>query len=205
MDLNLLELKIIRLVRTKSMLQMVNSYIGENLCETNNMIKTVLFLVLFTPLLTFGQVDTLKIEREKTGNSYLSNVLIDEELNIGVFAIHYHKGRLSNSYFFAIDLKEKKVVSSFSTKNWSYLYSSWIDENLVLHLSRGRLFDRVTLIALKTGNRIDDKRLKKQSKKSSSHVYVSSEDLYCTNSVVYLEGQRIYYNHVLSCFLIEKD
>lgn len=172
------------------------------------MIKTTFFLLLLMPLFTFGQVDTLKIETIKRGDSFLSNVRVDTNLNIGVFEIHFSKGRLSNSYYYVIDFNEKKVLSSFNTKNWSYLYNSWIDGDSILHLAKGRIFTRRVLFDLNSGSKVDDKTTqseKEQAKESSNDGYIDSQDLYCTSSIVYYGGYRVFYDDKLKCFIMDKE
>lgn len=107
-----------------------------------------------------------------------------------------------------IDLKEKKILSTFSTKNWSYLYSSWIDSNSILHLSKGRLFHKKVLYDLKSGNKIA--RNLAQSKKEQTtdpcnDLHIGSQDLYCTNKIVYWGDLIASYNSDLNCFIIDKE
>jgi hypothetical protein len=170
--------------------------------------KITLFLALIVPLLSYSQLDSLHISSQKSGSSYLSEVLINRELNLGVFEIHFTKGRLSDSYFCVIDLKKKEILSEFRYKNWTYLYSSSIDSNAVLHLTKGSLFNRVKEIDLRLGNeltRSEKNSSKKDEQITKKDVYIGSQDLYCTSQMVYWNYLRIWYDETSRCIIIQSE
>ena len=170
------------------------------------MMKTLLLLIFITPIFAFGQIDTLNIDSSKSGKSYLSSVLINKKSNIGIFEIHYYTGRLSNSYFYVIDFNKKEIMSKFSFKNWTYLYSSWIDNDSILHLSKGSIFTRKILVDLKNGEILkSDKNKRKQIKDDNNVLFIDSQELYCTNRLVYWNGLKIFYAGNLKCFIIKNE
>lgn len=172
------------------------------------MIVRLLFLCFLLPHFSIGQVDTLNVTNSRKGNSYLSRVMINKTSSLGVFEVHSTKGRLSNSSYYVIDLNQKIMVSSFRTKNWSYLYSSWIDSNAILHLSKGWIFGRNVSYDLKTGEKAHlkmKKDEKERSKEAATDVHITSEDLYCTSQIVYWGSTRIYYDKTAQRFLIRTD
>ena len=167
--------------------------------------RTILILLFCVPFLSLGQTDSLSINSERSEDSYLNRVLINQKSDIGIFEIHFTKGRLSNSYYYAIDLKKNEILSTFNFKNWTYLYSSWIDDDKILHLSKG-IFNRKILIDLSTGFKLtsDKKRRKEQAPKDGNHsLHIDSQELYCTNNVVYYEEKRIRYDSNNQCFILD--
>ena len=174
-----------------------------------NMIKKGLLISLVLYSITAsGQVDTLHFSADKSGKSYLSNVLINKETNIGVFDISYIKGRLSSSYYYVIDFEQKKIISTFKYSSWTYLYSSRMEGDSILYLSKGRIFSRKVLINLYTGEKLQSKKYRREEKNSVStenNVYIDSQDLYCTSGYVYVNELKIYYDQKSNSFLVSKE
>jgi hypothetical protein len=177
--------------------------ICNHLTQTERMKKIILAILFLLPIFAFGQDDTLHINSAKPWKSYLSQVLIGKKSNLGVFDIHYSKGRLSRSFYCVIDFDKKEIVSTFTIKNWTYLYNSWIDNESILHLSRGWLFARGLMIDLKNGSRLGSDSIKeKDAPANTDAVHIDSQDLYCTSSIVYWSGLRIVYDDDLKCFIL---
>jgi hypothetical protein len=171
------------------------------------MTKTALTLFFWVAFISFGQADTLRVDSNKAGNSYLTNVLLNKTTGIGVFEIHYTKGRLSNAYYCAIDLNQKEIRSTFNFKNWTYLNSAWVDTDNVLHLSKG-IFGRMVLIDLTNGTkRTSDKQKRKEKapKDAVNDQHLDSQDLYCTGGMVYYNKLRIQYDSNLQSFILDPE
>jgi len=174
------------------------------------MMKTCFFsYLLLIPALTFGQVDTLTVVPKKPGRAYLSEVLIHQPSGVGVFEIHYMKGSLRSASLYVVDLNEKKVLSTIYSRNWAYLYNSWIDSNAVLHLSKGgALFSRKVLYDVHTGTNVSRRKARSangQTRDASNHQYIDSQELYCTRDIVYWMGLGIYYNEHVGGFIITRE
>jgi hypothetical protein len=177
-------------------------------CMKNMIKKGLLISLVLYSITASGQVDTLHFSADKSGKSYLSNVLINKETNIGVFDISYLKGRLSSSYYYVIDFEQRKIISTFKFSYWTYLHSSWFEGDSILNLSKGRIFSRKVLINLNTGEKIQSKKYRRKEKKSVStknNVYIDSQELYCTNGFVYINGLKINFDQKSNSFIINKE
>ena len=153
------------------------------------------------------QIDTIKVERERSGNSYLSEVLINKDINLGVFDIHYVKEPVRNSYLYIFNFNTKEVVAKFHFTNWTYFHSSWIDQGGILHLTKGTLFSKTILINLKTGEELKGKEYKDEKKEeqdNKGNLWFDSSELYCTDDVVYLNGLSVHYNSDIPGFVVRK-
>jgi hypothetical protein len=151
---------------------------------------------------------SIKIPHSKKGTAYLTDVLIDNKTNIGVFEFNYFKGRLSNTQYVVLDLNNFTLKSSFEFKNWTYLYSSWFKNDSLLCISKGRLFKKKSVVNINTGEKIEtkfEKKLKKPESQNTTLCYIDSQALYCTNRIVYWNNNRIFFDSKTHSILIEKE
>jgi hypothetical protein len=168
-----------------------------------------LILVLTTCIFhsAFSQTtSSVEIPRLKEGTVRMSEAMLHPELNIGIFELNYTEGKVSHAYFVVIDYKRKELVTTFKVKSWTYLYSSWIQDDSLLYLSKGMYINRKMIFNLKTGEKIQTKlksRCHAPEKENGQGVHFGHDDFYCTNSIVYWKNFRMYFNEKNHTLIIE--
>jgi len=188
-------------------------------------INVVFPLVVFsiTNFLAHAQesIDTLVLPRAKEGSTYLSEVLYNENLGIGVFEVKYLRGRIKFSQLILLSSSEPKIRCVLEVKKHVYLDGSKFLGDSILLLDKGLFFNRTYVYDLKVGSRLTGEQASHFLKQSddlseeqgangnnemekAGDTYVSNEDLYCTKHVVYFGGKGFFYQEEAHSMVVRK-
>lgn len=151
-------------------------------------------------------ISSIDIPRLREGGIYLTKAIIYPKNKISLFDLKYTKTRYTHSYLVVFNYETKELKSTIYSKQMIYLFSSYIDNDSLLYLSKGLYFNRKIIYSLKTGEKIQSKmdfRCDKNDLSKEFGVIFESNDLYCTREIVYWLNYKMYFDEIKHSIIIE--